>query len=153
VAQSTAQQEAKALSVLLYESALERQQVTSATAQIASCGDVAGAQNTLNTAASQRQDLLNELEQVDLAALPNSTSWESDLQTAWQASESSDSSYAAWAQDELNFGCTQDDTSDSNYQTAQNTDQQATSAKETFVRAWDPIAYQYNEPTFTADQI
>ena len=90
----------QALTALLSQSSGSRNQVGSATAAIASCGDLAGAQSTLTAAQASRQALVNQLGQLDLSALPQSSSLTSALTSAWQSSASSDGAYAQWAADE-----------------------------------------------------
>ena len=50
-------------------------------------------------------------------------------------------------------GCVPDDHSDPNFEAAQTTDQQANTAKQSFVNLWNPVATQYGLPTWTPDQL
>jgi hypothetical protein len=77
------------------------------------------------------------------------------LTSAWQASRASDSSYAAWAGDLLQSGCTpgQSSQGDPNWQAAQTSDAQATSAKTQSAALWAPIATAYNLPQYTYSQL
>lgn len=152
---SQEQAEAQALNTLLENSAQDRSQITAAVQQITSCGDLAGAQQTLDQAASSRQQLLSQLNQVQLGALSNSRQLILSLQSAWQASFQSDNSYAAYAGDELtNFGgCTPNDSGDPNAQAAAISDSQATAAKTQFVNIWDSIASQFGLPQWQASQL
>jgi hypothetical protein len=61
----------------------------------------------------------------------------------------SDQSYAAWATDEINNGCTVNDDSDLNCQNAQPSDGLSTANKTSFAALWNPVASQYNVPTVT----
>ena len=142
------EQEAQALSTLLSNSAVDRSEIDSAVQQITSCGNLAGAEQTLEQAASSRQNLLNQLGQLQLGALPASSQLSQALQSAWMASVASDNAYAAYAGDEIsNFnGCTPNDSGDSNAQAAATADAQATAAKTTFVNLWNPIANTYSLP-------
>lgn len=172
-----AAEEAATLANLLSQSANQRSGVVAAVAAISSCGDLSGAQEALSIAATQRNRLLQQLENDQFAALPNSSQLILALSTAWESSESSDNSYAQWAQDEMDrytgfgtftstytytstavvtstgSGCVPDDYADANYQAAQQTDQQASTAKQAFVNEWNPVATTYGLPTWTSNQV
>ena len=145
-----AQTEAQQLSSLLANSAQDRNEIVSAVAQITSCGDLSDAQDTLDQAESSRQGLLDQLGSMQLGALPNSEALVQALQSAWQASLSSDSSYAAYAGDEMsNFdGCVPNDPNDANAQSAAQSDARATAAKTQFVGLWNPVATSYGLPQY-----
>ena len=130
----------QALTALLSQSSGSRNQVGSATAAIASCGDLAGAQSTLTAAQASRQALVTQLGQLDLSALPQSSSLASALTSAWQSSASSDGAYAQWAADEQAKTCVPNDTSDPSYQTALAADGRASTAKTQFASLWNPVA-------------
>jgi hypothetical protein len=137
---SQALPQGQALTALLAQSSGSRSQVGTATAAIASCGDLAGAHSTLAAAQASRQALLSQLGQLDLSALPQSTALVNALTDAWQSSAASDGAYAGWAADEQAKPCVPNDTSDSSYQTALAADGQATTAKARFTSIWNPIA-------------
>jgi hypothetical protein len=147
--QALAAQQAAELSGLLTQSASDRSAIVSAVAAIANCGDLEGAEMTLNDSATSRQSLLNQLQGLTLNALPNNNELTEYLITAWNNSLASDQSYSDWAGDEINDGCTVNDNSDSNYQAAQVTDAQSTSNKSSFAAVWNPIATSYGLPTVT----
>jgi hypothetical protein len=148
--QALDQQQASALSGLLGQSANDRAAIVAAVADIGDCGDLYGDETTLNDAYSSRESLLTQLQSLDLSALPGGSQLNTYLTNAWQASASSDQSYANWAADELNAGCTVNDRSDINYQNAQVSDGQSTQNKTNFAAAWNPIASSYGLPTVTA---
>ncbi len=130
----------QALTALLAQSSGSRSQVGTATAAIASCGDLAGAQSTLAAAQSSRQALLTQLGQLDMSALPQSSALVNALTDAWQSSATSDGAYAQWAADEQAKTCVPNDVSDPSYQGALAADGQATTAKARFTSLWNPIA-------------
>jgi hypothetical protein len=152
---AAAELQATTLSSLLQNSAQDRSQIVAAVNQITSCGDLASAQETLDQAASSRQNLLSQLGQLQLGALPNSSQLTQSLQAAWQASLDADNSYAAYAGDEMsNFnGCTPNDPNDQNAQAAASSDAQATTAKTEFTSLWNPIAQTYNLPQWQPTQL
>jgi hypothetical protein len=143
------QAQASALSALLTESANDRSDIVQAVSAIANCGDLSSAENTLNMSSTSRQSLLTQIQGMSLNGLPNSSQLTIYLIAAWQNSLSSDQSYARWAADELNSGCSDNDTSDANYQAAQTTDAQSTSNKSSFAALWNPVATSYGLPTVT----
>ncbi len=130
----------QALTALLSQSSGSRSEVGTATASIASCGDLAGAQSSLTAAQASRQALVSQLTQLDLSALPQSSALTDALTNAWQSSASSDGAYAQWAADEQTKTCVPNDTSDPSYQTALADDGHASTAKDQFSTLWNPIA-------------
>ena len=130
----------QALTALLSQSSGSRSQVGTATAAIAACGDLAGAQSTLTAAAASRQTLVSQLGQLDLSALPHSSALTTALTDAWQSSASSDAAYAQWAADEQAKTCVPNDTTDPSYQSALADDGHASTAKAQFTSLWNPTA-------------
>ena len=130
----------QALTALLSQSSGSRSQVGSATAAIAACGDLTGAQSTLTASQSSRQALVSQLGQLDLSALPQSSALTSALTTAWQSSAASDGAYAQWAADEQAKTCVPNDTTDPSYQSALADDGHASTAKAQFTSLWNPTA-------------
>ena len=130
----------QALTALLAQSSGSRSQVGTATAAIASCGDLAGAQSTLTAAQASRQALVSQLGQLNLSALPQSAALINALSTAWQSSATSDGAYAQWAADEQAKTCVPNDSADASYQAALVADGHASTAKAQFTSLWNPIA-------------
>jgi hypothetical protein len=147
------EQQATALSGLLGQSANDRAAIVGAVADIGNCGYLYRDETTLNDAYGSRESLLGQLQSLDLSLLPGGSQLNTYLTNSWRASASSDHSYANWASDELNSGCTVNDHSDVNYQNAQVSDGQSTANKSSFAAAWNPIASSYGLPTVTASSI
>jgi len=150
------QQQATVLQGLLQQSTSDRSQVVSAYDDIVNCGSSEGLsedEQVMNQAQSSRQSLVNQLDTLSLGALPGGMI--TDLVNAWNASASADGYYAGWAADESSNinGCTDDDTSDSNFQAASSSDTTATDAKETFAGLWNPVAQQFNLTQYQASQL
>lgn len=143
---------ARSLDNLLVQNEQNRSSVQDAASQIASCGDVTGAATALHERAVFRTGLLAELSDLDLRALPDSGALVSELRAAWQSSAASDESYARWGSDETPK-CTPDDYADPNYQAAEGTDGEATTAKRAFAAQWDGIAPAYGLPQWQAGQL
>ena len=151
--QPLAQQQATELSGLLSQSANDRAAIVGAVADIASCGNLSGDQTTLTNAHTSRESLLSQLQSLDLSALPGGSQLDTYLTNAWQASASSDQSYANWASDQMTSGCTVNDDSDVNFENAQVSDGQSTTNKTSFAALWNPVASSYGLPTVTASSI
>ena len=151
--QPLAQQQATELSGLLGQSANDRAAIVGAVADIANCGNLSSDETTLNDAYTSRDSLLSQLQSLDLSSLPGGSQLNTYLTNAWQASASSDQSYANWASDLATSGCTVNDDSDVNFQNAQVSDGQSTASKTSFAALWNPIASSYGLPTVTASSI
>jgi hypothetical protein len=148
--QPPAQAEATALASLLSQSSTDRASIVAAVDNVSGCQNLDSAESALNASGSSRQSLLSQIQSQLLTALPNGNEMAEYLITAWQNSLASDQSYAAWAEDEIENGCTTDDFSDSNYQNAQTSDANSTASKTAFANLWNPIATQYGLSTETA---
>jgi hypothetical protein len=151
--QPISQQQAAALSGLLAQSASDRAAIVAAVADVNNCGDLYSDETTLDDAYSSRESLLSQLQNLNLGLLAGGSQLSTYLTNAWQASAAADQSYANWASDELNSGCTVDDDSDLNYQNAESSDDQSTANKTSFAAAWNPVATSYGLPTVTASGI
>jgi hypothetical protein len=119
-------------------------------ADVNNCGNLSADEQTFTAAQSSRQSFIGEVES-GYSALP--AAMMSDLENAWSASASADGHFAAWAEDEINNGCTDGDTGDSNYQAATTPDNQATLYKVSFLSLWNPIASQYGLTTYQWEQL
>ena len=150
---TTEQTAAQHLSALLTESSNDRSSIVNAVNDVTQCGpNLSQDPQVFQSAAASRQKLLSQL-----TSLPGSSTLPAQmmqaLTRAWQVSEQADRDFAAWAQDESSQGCTANDTSDSNYQAATAPDDRATAYKTTFIRLWNPLAAQYELPTYQPGQL
>lgn len=145
---------AQGLAQLLVSSVSDRSAVVAAVGDVNACGSgLSQDARTFQQAAAHRQQLLGQL-----GSLPGASTLPAqmiqDLSNAWQASRQADQDFAAWAGDENSgSGCTQDDSGNANYQAANGPDNEATTAKQEFVRLWNPIATQYGLTTYQWDQL
>jgi cytoskeletal protein RodZ len=152
------QSEATALNSLISSSAAARTGVQPAYNDIDSCtNDGSNLQSdytTLEQAATTRQGLLTQLQNLDVSQLPQSGALVEYLIGAWSESISADQSFAGWAQDEMNGGCTQQDHGDSNWVSGNNASVQADTAKNSFTQIWNStIATTYSLTQWQPDQI
>jgi hypothetical protein len=155
VAAESATVEAEKINFLLAQSSNDRDAIVTATNDISNCGNLSQDESALDSAAQSRQLLLNELPKLQISQVQGTAPLIAALTSAWQASKASDSSYAAWAGDLLQNGCSpgQSGQSDSNWQAAQTSDAQATSAKTQSAALWAPIAAAYGLPQYTYSQL
>jgi hypothetical protein len=147
------EQAAQALAALLAKSVADRSSVVNAAADLADCGpSLSSDAQVFQNAASSRQNLLSRL-----ASLPGQDSLPAPmlqaLTSAWQASVQADQDFAQWAQDEAAQGCIRNDHSDPGYQAAAGPDRQATRAKKSFARQWNPLAAQYGLTAYGWNQL
>jgi hypothetical protein len=116
------------------------------------CGNPAGDSSTFSQAAQTRQQLASTLQGLDVADIPQGQGLETALYNALTASATADNDYSSWASDEANGNCTNDDTSDANYQQALQDDMPATADKNSFLSLWNGLPSQYSLPQLTAAQ-
>ncbi|MDI2128546.1 hypothetical protein [Yinghuangia seranimata] len=138
--------QASALSGLLDRSGSSRQSVVDAVRNADSCTALGSAVSDLQRAADARNGLLRELDGLKFDALPDAQSAISQLRVAWQESATADAQYASWAQAQSDNGC---GAGESQKAAADAASGRATTAKQAFVAAWNPIATRYSLPTRT----
>ncbi|MEU8589104.1 hypothetical protein AB0C59_19185 [Streptomyces sp. NPDC048664] len=92
-----AQQQAVALDKLLADSGNSRGTVISAVADVKTCQNLGQAATDLRNAATQRGELVKRLAALSVDKLPDHDALTNALNSAWQASASADTHYAAWA--------------------------------------------------------
>ncbi|MFF9816573.1 hypothetical protein [Streptomyces sp. NPDC014006] len=92
-----AKEQAVALDKLLADSGSSRAAVIAAVADVKSCRNLGAAAKNLRDAAQQRTGLVTRLAAVPVDKLPNNAALTGALKSAWQASASADTHYAAWA--------------------------------------------------------
>jgi hypothetical protein len=149
--------QAKSIDQLLDRSAQSRRKVISAINAVQTCSSptaVSAASTALKSAEQERSTLISELDALDLSQVAGGAAAATHLRTAWQHSQDADAAYAAWAAAMANGGCAPGSAPhDDNYNSANAASYQATSAKNAFVRRWNPIAQRYGLPTRTSDRI
>ena len=145
----SAQTAAAALATLLAQSVSDRTSIQDAAADVANCGpDLTTDVQVFTNAADSRATLIGGLSSLPgRSALP--APMLQDLTYAWTASQEADRDFAGWASDESNQGCTDNDTTDPDFQAATQPDDQATTYKTEFVGLWNPIATQFGQPTYS----
>ncbi|MFF3375780.1 hypothetical protein ACFYXF_22870 [Streptomyces sp. NPDC002680] len=140
-----AKAQAVELDKLLATSNNSRDAVIKAVADVKSCDNLGQAATDLRDAAQQRGELVTRLSSLPVDKLPNHAALTESLTKAWQASQSADNHYAAWAdQVARKNGCkkgqarTTSQTQNGNKQSGIATTQKAQAAE-----LWNAIAKSY----------
>jgi serine/threonine protein kinase len=144
---TAASRQAAAVNVLLGSSATARKNLVGAVADVRSCARVAAAVSQIQQVVNQRSTEDRRASALSMAALANGTTVKADLLAALRSSLRADRDYLTWAQQQL-ARCRPGAPSRA-YNAAIGADQQAGTAKETFVRAWNPVAARYGLPAET----
>jgi tRNA A-37 threonylcarbamoyl transferase component Bud32 len=142
-----ASQQATAVNALLGSSATARKNLVGAVADVHSCARVAAAVSQIQQVVNQRSTEYRRASALSMAALANGATVKADLLAALHSSLQADRDYLTWAQQQL-AQCRPGATSPA-YNAAVGADQQAVTAKQTFVRAWNPVAARYGLPAET----
>jgi hypothetical protein len=147
-----ASQQASALGTLLASSGAARTTLTSAVNQVVVCSNLSGAVGQLQHVVDQRSSEYGRASALKTSALPQGAQVKSDLMSALRNSLTADKDFLSWAQQQQAGGCTPSGQS-SAYNAAYGASQQADSAKESFVQAWNPVAAKYGLRSSSAESI
>jgi hypothetical protein len=141
------------LSGMLQQSGAHHADVNAAVGDVQSCQRLRIARTAFGASASNRKNLLSELDTLPgRATLP--ASLVQDLTGAWRASIQVDDDLHNWAQDQISGGCHPKTVqNDPNYQASLGPDNTATTDKQAFAKDWAPIAAKYGLPAYQASQI
>jgi hypothetical protein len=109
---------------------------------------------TLQQAIDTRQAILTDLQTLSVSGLPNGPQLVSTLTTAMQQSVAADQDFKAWMADFANAGnpCGSDPGRNSNYLAGQNASVAASSAKNSFLATWNPMAPGYGQRTYSESE-
>jgi hypothetical protein len=146
---------AAAIATYLQQSAAVRPTIQSAINAVETCATSGqSGEGILQQAIDTRSQIVNNLYNLDVSQLPEGAQLVTGLSNALSDSSSADEYYEEWMSDVDTYGtCDTDPTQDSNYEDGQSASQSASADKASFLALWNAIAGEYNEPTFTADQI
>lgn len=139
---------ATALAALLARSVLQLGDVKGATADVRACQDLKADEATFDKSADNRRAMVTSLASLTgRSTLP--AAMLRDLNGGWETSVKEYLDLGYWANDEVFDGCNKSRvTSDTNYRTASNLGNQATTDKKEFLALWGPIAHKYGYPTY-----
>ena len=141
------------LASYLRQSATVRPTVQAAITNVQNCSESpATAEDTIQQAISTRQSILQGLQTLSVAGLPNGTQLVSTLTSAMRNSLNADTGYHAWMADLVSSGnnCGSNPNQDSNYVNGNAASSAATTSKNNFLSLWNPMAPTYGQPTYTA---
>jgi hypothetical protein len=100
----------------------------------------------INAALQQRQSLLNQLQVLDLTALPLGAQVKAALARTMEQSIVADQFYLSWAQEPAVSGCTGTAVHDSVFLQANAASRESTAVKQQFIALWNPVAVQLGLP-------
>jgi len=144
--------ESAAVTTVLGQAHTDRQAVINAVGDALKCGNLAGDEQALQTARSDRQQSAQQALQLTVDALPSGAALPQELNAAFADSAAADADFASWVTD-LQSGCHPSATSDPNFQAAGNESAQANQDKQTLLSTWNPIAQEYGQPTWNVGDI
>jgi hypothetical protein len=127
---------------LLASSAATRKALQAAVDEVGDCANLPSAVSQIQAVVNQRGNESSQASALATTALANGTTVKSDLIAALHDSLDADRDYLAWAQQQLNSGCTPAAQSGA-YNAANDADQQAGASKEAFVHVWNRVAAKY----------
>jgi hypothetical protein len=134
--------EAQAVNGILSVTGGSRSSLGSALNDLGNCTNIDGAVGVLQRVASERSDQVTRAQQLDVHALPSGDVIKSTLIEALSDSLQADNAYVAWGRNEQVYGCG----ADQNKAAGDQASAAATSAKQRFVAAWNPVALRYGLP-------
>ena len=140
---------------LLEQNSGARAQVTSSVQGVGACSlDPHQAYDTLGAVVNTRKALVDQVNVINVSALPEGAVLKSNLIQAWQASIAADVHFQAWALGVANAGCTPNGVnSGPEWDAANAASQQATASKQAFSDAWGPVAARFGLRTWAEAEI
>jgi len=129
---------------LILRSGAARALLTKGVIDAAGCS-VSGAVE-INAALQQRQSLLNQLQVLDLTALPRGAQVKAALAQTMEQSIVADQFFLSWAQEPAVSGCTGTAAHDSVFLQANAASRESTAVKQQFIALWNPVALQLGLP-------
>ncbi|MBV9662458.1 MAG: hypothetical protein JOZ37_00725 [Actinobacteria bacterium] len=132
-----------------------RAQVTSSVQTVSSCsGDPIQEHNALGGVINGRRQLVDELNNLDVSALPEGGNLKSNLVQAWQASIAADIHFQDWMTAVSERGCTRNGVnSGPEWDAANASSIQATQFKQNFSSVWSQVAPRYGLRTWAENEL
>ncbi|WP_139131400.1 hypothetical protein [Streptomyces griseus] len=150
----TEEAQVRALGGLLERNEGNRSDVGAAVRRLTTCPGRSGlreAEGVFQDAATEREELVRDLEALDADLLPDSLT--GSLRSGWRASAEADRAYARLA-GEVMSGCTPEAVQASvHWRDASRANTRATRAKQDFVGAWNPVAEGYGLSAMAWDEV
>jgi hypothetical protein len=98
----------------------------------------------LRTIRNERRNELGQAQALDVSALPDGSTIQSDLETALEDSIANDTAIINWGRQDEASGCSTAEPYD-----VTTTNNAANGAKANFGDVWNPVAAEYNQPAET----
>jgi hypothetical protein len=137
------------------QSARARSAIDKAVMQVGGCHmKPAQGISILHHAITRRQEAIDDAEKLPTRAIPDGQSVLNDLLQALRQSSTADNGFIGWMQDIADSGtCPINTSTDRFYQVGYQASKRATAAKQEFVQLWNPLAWEFGQPKFTANSI
>jgi hypothetical protein len=147
--------ELRQITPVVEQSARARRAIDKAVMQVGGCHmKPAQGISILHSAITRRQEAIHAAEKLSIRAIPDGQSMLNDLLQALQQSSTADSGFIGWMQDIAGSGtCPINTANDRPYQAGYQASKRATAAKQQFVQLWNPLAREFGQPKFTANNI
>lgn len=131
-------------------SAAARTLVSTAVTQVGACSLAPAAGiSQLHQAITDRQNVLAMMSGLSVSAIPGGQSMRADLGNVLQLSISADRDFIGWMQDpQATQDCPASTARDSDYAAGLTASSQAVRAKKQFLAFWNPLAGQFQLPTY-----
>jgi hypothetical protein len=141
----SAHQQAAQINDLLNNSAASRHSLAAAVQDVSDCTNLSSAISAISTVASQRAIEYQQASDLSTGALPDGGALKSDLLSALRYSAAADKDFLAWAQQ--NADCQGTAPVTAAYNSGIGASGEAVTAKDDFVRLWNPVADSQDLPT------
>ncbi len=142
---ASAASQAAAIGSILNASTASHNMVGQASGYIVDCTDPALGVSELKQVRSERMSELSQAQALDVSALSDGPTIQSDLEAALQDSIANDTAYINWGRSDERYGCSSAVPYDVN-----STNAAADVAKTDFGNVWNPVAAEYNQPAETS---
>jgi hypothetical protein len=145
-------QQAKVLDALLTDSRGSRSGLGPALNQLRSCTDTAPALETVRRVTDARREQVVQVKALDTGTLDDGGTVKVRLTEALTASFNADEAFLTWATRQ-NTDCDKAWSSDKDYQRGLAFSGEATAAKRSFLKLWNPLAQRYSLPARAEHEI
>jgi hypothetical protein len=156
-ASASEQDQLSQLLAVIRQSVTARSLVTTAVAQVGTCSMAPDDGVTqLQQAITDRQNAMASMNTLPISAIPNGQSMVSSLGSVLQFSIDADNDFIGWMQDPTstqNCPTSPASDSDADYSAGLNASAQAVQAKNQFLGIWNPLAAQFQLPSYTQQDL
>lgn len=149
------QSELSQVAALVKLSARARNEVVGAVQAAGSC-DMKPARGVgiLEKAIAERKSAIGQIGKLSTAGIPGGQPMIDDLETSLRQSSKADEGFIGWMKDMASSGsCPVDPATDTSYQNGYRASKAASTAKAQFLKLWNPLARQFDQPVFTVNKI